>query len=64
MAFMPGPWEVGILVALIMLLLFGNRIPQLARNLGRSIVEFKSGLSSDKPDDKQVGKGDDADKRA
>ena len=61
--FSPGPWEIAILVAVIMLLLFGNRVPQLARNLGRSIVEFKSGLSGDKPDDKQVGKGEDADKR-
>ena len=66
--FSPGPWEIAILVAVIMLLLFGNRVPQLARNLGRSIVEFKSGLSGDKPGDKpegkQVGKGEDSDKRA
>jgi sec-independent protein translocase protein TatA len=50
MAFV-GPWEIGILVALILVLVFGNRIPQLARNLGRSIVEFKAGLSGKKDDD-------------
>jgi TatA/E family protein of Tat protein translocase len=57
--FSPGPWEIGILVVLILLILFGNRVPQLARNLGRSIVEFKSGLSGDKTDEKTGSKNED-----
>jgi sec-independent protein translocase protein TatA len=28
----------------IAMLLFGNRMPQLARSLGQSIVEFKKGV--------------------
>lgn len=40
-----GPWQLAI-VALIVLLLFGNRIPSAMRNLGRSAKEFREGLES------------------
>ncbi len=40
----PGPIEL-LIIALIVLLLFGNRLPSVMRNLGRGIVEFKRGLS-------------------
>ena len=39
----PGGWEL-IVVALVMLLLFGSRLPKVAKGLGRSIVEFKKGI--------------------
>ncbi|MEL7472060.1 MAG: twin-arginine translocase TatA/TatE family subunit [Planctomycetota bacterium] len=40
---MPGHWEIlGLL--LIGLLLFGKRLPEVGRSLGRSIVEFKRGV--------------------
>lgn len=41
---MPGPWEL-IVVALIVLLLFGKRLPSVMGSLGRSVVEFKKGIS-------------------
>jgi sec-independent protein translocase protein TatA len=40
---MPGPFE-WILIAGLGLLLFGKRLPEVGKSLGRSIVEFKKGL--------------------
>ena len=40
---MPGPLELFI-VALVVLLLFGNRLPSVMRSMGRGIVEFKKGV--------------------
>jgi sec-independent protein translocase protein TatA len=33
-----------MVVALVALLLFGNRLPKLMRSLGQSVTEFKHGL--------------------
>ena len=40
-----GPAEM-IVVGLIALLLFGARLPEAMRNLGRGLNEFKKGISS------------------
>lgn len=41
--YMPGPIEM-VLIAAVGLLLFGRRLPEVGRSLGKSIVEFKRGL--------------------
>lgn len=40
---MPGPLELFI-IGLIVLLLFGNRLPSVMRSLGKGITEFKKGV--------------------
>lgn len=39
-----GPWELLILAGIV-LLFFGNRLPSVMRSLGTGIVEFKKGVS-------------------
>ena len=40
-----GPWEIGLIVILVLLLFGGRKIPQLARDLGSGIKEFKNSIS-------------------
>lgn len=39
---MPGPMEL-VILGVIILLLFGTRLPGIMRSLGSSITEFKKG---------------------
>ena len=57
---MPG-WAELLIIAGIALLLFGNRLPTVMRNLGRGIVEFKKGTQELEDDVEQATKtGDDS----
>lgn len=57
-AFGLGPMELAIL-AIVVLLLFGNRLPSVMRSMGRGIVEFKKGVQGieddlDQPENKKL----------
>ncbi len=41
---MPGYMEL-MIVGVIVLLLFGNRLPSVMRSLGSSVTEFKKGVN-------------------
>ena len=41
--FVLGPMELAI-VGVIAVLLFGKRLPEVGRSMGKSIVEFKKGM--------------------
>ena len=38
-----GPTEL-VVVGIVLLLLFGNRVPEMMRGMGRGIKEFKNGV--------------------
>ena len=39
----PGPIEI-VIIGVVAVLLFGSRLPSVARSLGKSLVEFKKGM--------------------
>ncbi len=49
LAWMPGATEL-LIIGAVALLIFGRRLPDVARSMGKSIVEFKKGLKDVKDD--------------
>jgi len=58
-----GWWQI-LLVLVVLLLLFGRRLPEVARNLGQSITHFKRGMSEVKDEIEAEGAKQLSDKSA
>ncbi len=43
---LPGPFEM-VVVGLVVLLLFGSRLPSVMRSLGVGITEFRKGIKGE-----------------
>ena len=52
-----SPWHL-LLIGIVAILLFGNRLPEVARSLGRSVNEFKRGLKEVKEDFDEAASGE------
>lgn len=53
-AFIFGSGYEWLIVLVVCLLLFGHRIPGMARSLGSGIVEFKKGLRGEDSDSEKI----------
>lgn len=53
----PGPFEM-MMIAGLGLLIFGRRLPEVGRSIGKTIVEFKKGMREieEMPDDEPTPK--------
>ncbi len=58
---LPGGWE-WIVILVIAVLIFGRRLPDIARGIGRSISEFKRGVKETEDDVRKAVDVDNGDK--
>ena len=56
-----GPWQILLVLAIILLLFGGKKLPELAHSLGKSLGEFKKGKEEG---DKETAKPEVAEKSA
>jgi sec-independent protein translocase protein TatA len=47
-----GPWQIVLIVLVVLLLFGGKKIPELMRGLGRGVKEFKDGINPDEGEKK------------
>ncbi|MBG42493.1 MAG: twin-arginine translocase TatA/TatE family subunit [Aequorivita sp.] len=48
-----GPWQIVLIVVIVLLLFGGKKIPELMRGLGSGLKEFKD-ASKEEPTDKKI----------
>ena len=48
-----GPWQIALIVVVVLLLFGGRKIPELMRGLGSGIKEFKDATKEDDQDDQK-----------
>ncbi|WP_054852293.1 twin-arginine translocase TatA/TatE family subunit [Olleya sp. ITB9] len=48
-----GPWQIAVVVVLVLLLFGGKKIPELMRGLGSGIKEFKDASKEEEINDKK-----------
>ena len=42
-----GPWQILVIVLVVILLFGGKKIPELMRGMGRGVKEFKDAVNKD-----------------
>lgn len=55
-----GPWQIVLIVLVVLLLFGGKKIPELMRGLGKGVREFKDGIN---PDEQTKNENDTAEKK-
>lgn len=55
---MVGPWQIVLIVAAVLLLFGGRKIPELMRGLGGGVKEFKNAIKEDEDTDTKASSSD------
>ena len=53
-----GPWQIVLIVALVLLLFGGKKIPELMKGLGKGMKEFKNATKEDEEETSAEEKAD------
>ena len=59
---MVGPWQIGLIVLVVLLLFGGKKIPEMMKGMGKGIREFKDGLNPNEQNNS--GNGDGTEKKS
>jgi sec-independent protein translocase protein TatA len=44
-----GPWQIVLIIAIVLLLFGGKKIPELMKGLGQGMKDFKQAVKEDEP---------------
>lgn len=53
---MVGPWQIALIVLVVLLLFGGKKIPELMRGLGSGIKEFKDATKDEEEKTEEINK--------
>lgn len=53
-----GPWQIVLILAVVVLLFGGKKIPELMRGLGGGVKEFKNAMKDEEAPEKKEEKKD------
>jgi sec-independent protein translocase protein TatA len=51
---MLGPWQIVLILAIVLLLFGGKKIPELMKGLGKGIRNFKEGMNNPDEEEKET----------
>lgn len=57
LAWMPGPWELGLILMIILIFFGVGKLPRVLSQMGKGVKAFKQGMSEG--DDEQIAELDD-----
>ena len=52
-----GPWQIILILAIVLLLFGGRKIPELMKGLGGGLKEFKKAVKEEDKEDEDSGEG-------
>lgn len=51
-----GPWQIAIILLVVILLFGGRKIPELMKGIGQGMKEFKKATKEDKEEEEETDK--------